>query len=93
MNSAEKTDILNKLANNGIWEQLNQLQEECAEVISAVNRLRRKKPKAYENLCEEVADLKIMLDQMYILLDSAVIEQKTTEKYYRIKQRLSSGQL
>jgi NTP pyrophosphatase (non-canonical NTP hydrolase) len=93
MNSNDRAEIVAKLAGNGIWEQLNQLQEECAEVVRAVNRLRRKKQKAYVELCAEIADLKIMILQMEILLDNEIIEKKMNEKFFRIKERLASGQL
>lgn len=93
MNSGERAEIVQKLANNGIWEQLFQLQEECGEVVRAVNRLRRKKPRAYAELCTEIADLKIMLLQMEILLDNDIVTKKMDEKFSRIKERIANGQL
>lgn len=93
MQSQEKENIINTLSRNGIWEQLNQLQEECGEVIAAVNRLRRKKSDAYADLCTEIADLKIMLMQMEILLDKDLINQKVNEKLLRARERIQNGQL
>lgn len=93
MQTEEKENIINKLARNGIWEQLNQLQEECGEVIAAVNRLRRKKQDAYIDLCTEIADLKIMVSQMEILLDKDLIHQKLNEKLLRARERIQNGQL
>lgn len=93
MQSQEKQDIIEKLSRNGIWEQLNQLQEECGEVIAAINRLRRKKSEAYQELISEIADLKIMVAQMDILLDKDAISQKMNEKLLRARERLQNGQL
>lgn len=44
--------------------QLRQLQEECAELIVAVNHYFRKRPQAREELIEEVADVTIMLMEL-----------------------------
>lgn len=93
MIQSEKDEIIHKLTCNGIWEQLNQLQEECGEVVRAVNRLRRKKPDSFIELCTEIADLKIMLLQMETLLDGELINQKMNEKLFRIRERIKSGQL
>ena len=49
------------------WElQISMLQEECAEVIVAVNKLFRKGTEyesVLDNLAEEIADVKIMIAQ------------------------------
>jgi phosphoglycerate-specific signal transduction histidine kinase len=51
----------------GLDEQLNMLQEECAELIQAVSKYRRTgKP---SNLYEEITDVKILLQQIDYLLD------------------------
>ena len=51
----------------GLDEQLNILQEECAELIQAVSKYRRTgKP---SNLYEEITDVKILLQQIDYLLD------------------------
>ena len=64
----------------GYEAQSNQLVEECAELIQAVNKFRRSgaiagKPivdyeslVALENLIEEIADVEIMLEQIKYLL-------------------------
>ena len=88
----EKKTIL-YLSTLDSWGQLSQLQEECAEVIAAVNRLRRKKPSSYNALCEEIADLRIMLAQMEFFLDAKLIDDYTKTKLERIKERFKNGQL
>lgn len=64
----------------GYEAQSNQLIEECAELIQAVNKYRRastglgqpvsedKKAVAYDNLVEEIADVELMLEQIKYLL-------------------------
>lgn len=53
----------------GLDEQLNMLQEECAELIQAVSKYRRKEKLGVTNLYEEMTDVKIMLQQVDYLLD------------------------
>ncbi len=64
----------------GYEAQSNQLVEECAELIQAVNKYRRvetglgqpvaedKKAIARDNLVEEIADVELMLEQVKYLL-------------------------
>lgn len=64
----------------GYEAQSNQLVEECAELIQAVNKYRRvetglgqpvaedKKAIARDNLVEEIADVELMLEQIKYLL-------------------------
>ncbi len=64
----------------GYEAQSNQLIEECAELIQALNKYRRataglgqpmpdyKKTLAIENVAEEIADVEIMLEQIKYLL-------------------------
>ena len=84
---------IEKLASLDKWRQLNQLQEECGEVIAAINRLRRNKKDAYNLLCEEIADLKIMVSQMELILDKKTIDKYYAEKISRIEERLTNGKL
>ncbi len=51
----------------GLDEQLNMLQEECAELIQAVSKYKRKEQLG--DLYEEITDVKIMLQQVDYLLD------------------------
>lgn len=59
----------------GYEAQSNQLVEECAELIQAVNKYRRARAAdkdreqiALDNLVEEIADVEIMLEQVKDLL-------------------------
>lgn len=94
MGITERTYIISKLASRDIWEQLNQTQEECAELIAAINHFRRgKKGDRYQDLCAEVADVKIMIEQLCIILDRDSIEKVMIEKLSRAKERIENGQL
>lgn len=94
MGITERTSIISKLASRDIWEQLNQTQEECAELIAAINNFRRgKKGDRYQDLCAEVADVKIMIEQLCIILDRDSIEKVMIEKLSRAKERIENGQL
>lgn len=53
----------------GLDEQLNMLQEECAELIQAVNKYKRTRTAA---IVEEMADVYIMLYQITYLLNKEV---------------------
>ena len=59
----------------GLDNQCDQLVEECAELIQAVNKRKRAKKDpvqhalAMRNLVEEIADVELMLDQVKFLLN------------------------
>ena len=53
----------------GLDRQMNILQEECAELIQAVSKVRRYGLSREENLIEEMADVEVMMDQIKILLN------------------------
>ena len=77
--------------------QSDQLVEECAELIQAVNKYRRacgtgqathiSEKEAFENLVEEIADVESMLEQVKHLLKipQETIESVKTFKTSRIK--------
>ena len=54
----------------GYEDQSRMLQEECAELIQAVNKFHRKESsKTFDSLVEEMADVQIMIIQILHLLD------------------------
>lgn len=53
-------EIMNKWGKSA---QLGMLQEECAELIVAVNKYFRNKPDAETMICEELADVQNMVNQ------------------------------
>lgn len=66
------TDNIRKLADrNGLYVAMDILQEECAELIQAVSKHRRKISfSSCVNLAEEIADVEIMIEQIKYLLDN-----------------------
>lgn len=70
----------------GLEAQLGMLQEECAELIVAVNKVRRHAPKERENLTEELADVQNMINQIKVLCPD--FERVRLEKLERVKKLL-----
>ena len=72
-----------------VWgeeSQLGMLQEECAELIVAVNKLKRNKPNAADMFCEELADVQNMINQFKPIYPN--FEKVRLEKLERIKTLL-----
>lgn len=87
-----ENDVIKKLASLGIQNQLDQTQEECAELIAAISKYRRRHDtKALDGLIEEIADVTIMIRQLYWLIDAKTIEAKVREKLARSRERLENG--
>jgi NTP pyrophosphatase (non-canonical NTP hydrolase) len=64
--------------------------EECSELTKALTKEIRQENTSYNNqqVCEEIADLKIMLEQLEIIYDKKTIEGFREEKLDRLKIRL-----
>ena len=83
-----------------IWEkavekygekQLDQAQEELAELIVAISKYKRNENKfTISNVIEEIADVNIMIKQVMMLLDIKEFEVKSEEIYKlnRLKERM-----
>lgn len=73
----------------GTTSQINQVQEECGELVAAVNRLRRGRVSAKE-LAQEVADVTIVIEQARQIVNElggdveGAIEAKLTKLEGRI---------
>ena len=86
MNISEE---IKKIAEHyGYEAQSNQLIEECAELIQAINKHLRakewdKEQIALENLIEEIADVEIMLEQIKYLLQ--IVSPITEEDLQAVK--------
>lgn len=65
----QNKDIIKIADHYGLDVQCNQLVEEMAELMVALNKLHRKKPNAIYAVVEEIADVEIMLEQIKYLLD------------------------
>lgn len=76
-------------AHYGFTSQADMLTEECAEYMVALNKLRRGKPEAYDNIKEEVADVLIVARQLRYLLGYDDIDRIINEKLDRQMKRIS----
>ena len=84
-------DILEKAIEKYGEKQLDQAQEELAELIVAISKYKRNENKfTISNVIEEIADVRIMLKQVMMLLDIEEFEVKNEEisKLNRLKKRL-----
>ena len=89
-----------KIANHyGLVKQSRQLSEECAELIQAVSKYMRYQETSYastvdwkylENVCEEIADVEVMLEQIKYLLhiNPEAVEEIKKNKIDRQLERI-----
>lgn len=82
----------------GIDSQLNMVIEEVGELLQAISKFHRAKNKdeetqieAYRHLCEEIADVENMVNQMREMFDSELIDKYKKEKLERITKKLDGG--
>ena len=76
-------------AHYGFTSQADMLCEESAEYMVALNKLRRGKSEAYENIKEEVADVLIVARQLRYLLGYESIDKIIEDKLSRQMRRIS----
>lgn len=82
----------------GSAAQIEMLVEECSEVIQSIQKLKRsyysnddeRITQSESNVCEELADLNIMLEQMMLIFDSSKISKFKNEKIERLKSRIKN---
>jgi len=73
----------------GMDSQLNILQEECGELIVAISKLRRSKYRRKSYVAEEIADVRIMINQIVLGLEiEKQVEKFTLLKLKRLEKRL-----
>lgn len=106
MITEEQSKVLkNAIQTYGVGHQLAMATEECAELIQAINKLKRsglvayhitkpnpgmdlKSIEAYNNVCSEIADVKIMLEQLEIMLCKERVQISVDRKIERLKAKL-----
>ena len=64
-----------------------QLQEECGELIAAINRFDRTRCTEAE-LAEEVADVEILIEQARLMLGDELVDTFKRQKLERLAERL-----
>lgn len=74
----------------GAKAQLRQLQEECAELIVAINHCARGRDGASDEFLEEFIDVYIVMFQLFIASNAPIdFYMMFDEKMSRLKERLS----
>lgn len=80
----------------GTESQLNMVIEEVGELLQAISKFNRAKNKdeetqveAYRHLCEEVADVINMMNQMREMFSSELIDKYIKEKLDRTEEKLN----
>lgn len=73
--------------------QLDQLQEECGELVTAISHHRRARPGSVDRLAEELADVEIMAAQARIILESYGVDVDIYRwrKLDRLREQLDGG--
>jgi NTP pyrophosphatase (non-canonical NTP hydrolase) len=87
-------EILQEAINRyGEDAQIDMMIEEMSELTQALLKLRRNKfssdPKYIIQVCEEMADVEIMTQQMRMIFNTAFIAKFKYEKIIRLKERLA----
>lgn len=84
----EKQLLIDTINTFGKTAQLQQTQEELAELMQAISHYMRNKFNCLNDVYEEVADVQIMIAQLYIILPDAEnkINEKIKEKLDRLRK-------
>lgn len=90
------TEILQKVIDcYGEKAQIEMAVEECSELIHALQKYKRsvdgtemEKTKAKFNVCDEIADVNIMIHQLHLIFDPVMIECREIMKMSRLKNSL-----
>ncbi len=75
----------------GDESQWRMVQEECAELIAAVNRCDRGRCTVYD-LAAEVADVEIMVAQARLLLGNSLVDDAKTKALIRLRARVEEAE-
>jgi len=63
--------------------------EECAEFIMSIAKLQRKtNGTTLDGVCDEIADVKIMMEQMHLIFPDELIKTHREEKLKRLAERI-----
>ncbi len=93
------TDVLKRaITTYGKEEQMMMMVEEAAELIQAINKVRRAKNdaeeiEAMEHLTEEVADCFIVLMQMKLMVCKKRVDEILNYKMNRLKENLDKQEV
>lgn len=86
MNDKEVKEILQKNINTfGQYTQMVKAMEECGELIRALSRIIIDQNADVKNVCEEIADVEIMCDQLRLIFPSISIDDWKAKKLEKLK--------
>jgi len=68
--------------------QLDMAQEECGELIAAINHFRRKGTEALYDVRSEIADVKIMVRQLELHFGVTDVDKIVQNKLRRVKEHI-----
>jgi hypothetical protein len=71
----------------GAKKQITMAVEEMAELIQQLAKFINDRGNK-ENVCEEIADVSIMLDQLFLIFDPFLIKRFREQKLDRLQERL-----
>lgn len=85
-------EMINRIADMyGKEPQLVMLMEECGELIQACSKQLRRKDKSINNLIEELADVRIMIEQIEHLYGiKSFVEDEMNYKLIRQLERMKA---
>ena len=85
-------EMINRIADRyGKEPQLIVLMEECGELIQACSKQLRRKDKSINNLIEELADVRIMIEQIEHLYGiKSLVEDEMEYKLIRQLERMKA---
>ena len=69
----------------GEYSQCIKAMEECGELIHALSRKVLDQDPNLDNICEEVADLEILMDQMRVIFGDAFIDKWKEKKSKKLE--------
>lgn len=76
----------------GVRNQLRQVQEECAELIAAINHYLRDSDKENKiSLLNEIADVVIMLEQLKVIYGDVNIQIALNVKLSRLRELIDAS--
>lgn len=88
MLASDRALFVNVLKAWGSDSQVKMMCEECGELIVAIQQYYRGRT-SIEDIAEEIADVKIMANQMSLIVGEDLVEKKVREKINRLETRLS----
>lgn len=71
----------------GATSQIDMMIEECAELIHALQKIKRGRP---VNVSEELADVEIMCEQMRVIFSSSKIDREKEIKLQRLRHLIAT---